>query len=145
MFVDSIAKHACYEVYNKLTSVEDIRLSEHFTLFEFLRSAKASSLNIQNCPSSEEEWLKVVTNLTYLIHYVLEPLRQYFAVPVNITSGFRTPTVNEAVGGVVDSYHLFGRAADIRVDLMSPSVICDWLHARRIKYIKYPTFIHVQI
>ena len=45
----------------------------------------------------------------------LDWARQVAGVPFHITSGFRTPEENEALGGAPDSAHLRGWAADIRV------------------------------
>lgn len=46
---------------------------------------------------------------------ILQPLRNYLGVPVTISSGYRSPQVNAAVGGVRSSQHMFGQAADIVV------------------------------
>ena len=46
---------------------------------------------------------------------LLEQLRAHFGKAVTITSGYRTPAHNAAVGGAKNSQHLYGRAADIRV------------------------------
>lgn len=50
---------------------------------------------------------------------LLEAVRTHFGRPVRVTSGYRTPAHNRAVGGSAKSQHLFGRAADIRVDGVS--------------------------
>ena len=87
----------------------DIMLSEHFMLSEFLRSATAQRLSIDNTPDAV-----AVQNLTLLCRYVLEPLRQAYRRPIIINSGYRCRALNRAVGGAARSYHLSGRAADIR-------------------------------
>ena len=46
---------------------------------------------------------------------VLQCIREHFGRAVTITSGYRTPAHNAAVGGAKNSQHLYGRAADIRV------------------------------
>lgn len=46
---------------------------------------------------------------------VLEDVRMHFNAPVIITSGYRTPEYNEKIGGVKNSQHTKGTAADIRV------------------------------
>lgn len=80
-----------------------------FTLAEFLRSSKAKTLCIDNTPSFE-----VVDNLRQLRDNILNPLRQEFGEPILITSGYRSPRLNAAVGGSVNSQHMLGQAADIK-------------------------------
>lgn len=50
---------------------------------------------------------------------VLQCIREHFGKAVTITSGYRTPAHNAAVGGAKSSQHLLGRAADIRVEGVS--------------------------
>ena len=65
---------------------------------------------------------------------LLEQLRAHFGKAVTITSGYRTPAHNAAVGGAKSSQHLLGRAADIRVQGVSvedvaayaESLMPDW-------------------
>lgn len=85
------------------------RLSEHFTLSEMTRSATALDRGIKNVPSPTQ-----VGNLRELCLNVLEPLRKRFGV-IRVTSGFRCPELNRAVGGARDSQHTQGEAADIHV------------------------------
>jgi hypothetical protein len=84
--------------------LDGIRLSQHFMLSEFLNLKKYP----QNIPSIE-----VIVNLTYGCHLMLEPAR-VVAGPLIVNSGFRNPEVNQRVGGVKNSQHLLGQAADIR-------------------------------
>lgn len=88
-----------------------MKLSPHFTLEELTRTSYA---RLQDEPS-----LQVVANLTYLCALVLEPFREKLGKPVAINSGYRSKAVNAAVGGVSDSYHLRGLAADIRCSGLS--------------------------
>ena len=84
--------------------VNTVRLSAHFRLNEFL--------NISKYPDNKPT-LQHVVNMTYGCLILLEPARQEVG-PIIINSGFRTPRVNALVGGVRNSQHLLGQAADIR-------------------------------
>ena len=87
------------------------KLSEHFSLGEFVRSYTAQRMSIDNTPDAE-----VIENLRNLCTKVLEPLREHLGQPVVITSGFRSKRLNETVGGVKNSQHLRGEAADLMVE-----------------------------
>ena len=56
---------------------------------------------------------------------MLEAIRCKFG-PISITSGYRSPSYNSAVGGAPDSYHLKGMAADIQAAKATPKEIYDW-------------------
>lgn len=87
-----------------------MKLSEHFELMEFVRSNKATELLIDNTPPKNViDWLK------YGCEYILEPFRVELGKPVTITSGYRCPELNKAIGGVSNSQHMLGQAADIAV------------------------------
>lgn len=84
-------------------------LTPHFRLSEFIRSATAEARGIDNTPPDS-----VIVRLIALCIYVLEPLRAAVGHPIVITSGYRCPALNAAVGGVAGSQHMLGEAADIR-------------------------------
>lgn len=86
-----------------------MQLSKNFTLAELCKSEVAIRRNIDNTPSE-----KVKNNLQILVNNVLQPLRDKFG-PVTITSGYRSPAVNTAVGGSPVSDHCLGMAADIEI------------------------------
>ena len=88
-----------------------MKLSKNFSLEEMLSSDTARRCGIDNNPQSEE----VVENLRDLCLEVLQPLRDHLGRPVTITSGYRCKELNKRVGGVRNSQHLKGEAADIRV------------------------------
>lgn len=96
-----------------------MQLSAHFTLSEFLRSTRAEQLHINNSHYDAVQ----LANMKALCVYVLEPLRarlrQKFhpEAVIVITSGFRCPALNAAVGGTKISQHLRGQAADIHVEV----------------------------
>lgn len=89
-------------------------LSPHFRLREFTRSATAERLGICNEPG-----IDAISNLQRLCQQVLEPLREHAQQPVRISSGYRCRMLNKAVGGVRNSLHIKGKAADIAMP------VCD--------------------
>ena len=84
--------------------INNTRLSPHFRLTEFLNLKKYP----KNIPTMQD-----VANMTYGCHFLLEPACKEVG-PIIINSGFRNEAVNRKVGGVTNSQHLFGQAADIR-------------------------------
>lgn len=84
--------------------------SEFFTLAELIKSSTADKHHIDNTPSSE-----VIKNLQYGVDMVLDPLRRLYGKPIIITSGYRCQKLNNLVGGVKNSWHTKGNAADIHV------------------------------
>ena len=80
----------------------------HFTLAEMVKSDTAAAKRIDNIPTPEAE-----ENLKKLMVNVLEPARVMLGAPVIVTSGYRCPKLNKAVGGVSNSQHVKGQAADL--------------------------------
>lgn len=80
-----------------------MQLSEHFSLEELTRT----STGLPNTPAQAE-----TGKLTDLCASILEPIRARWGA-IKVDSGFRCPVVNKAVGGVADSQHVLGEAADI--------------------------------
>ena len=100
--------------------------------------------------------LEVVQNLQRLCVLVLQPLRDTLGAPVYINSGYRSKRLNARVGGVPNSRHLLGRAADIHCDNLDyAKVIFDILKQNpyvTYTYIGRPTpnrggscWVHVQM
>ena len=96
----------------------DEHLSPHFTVGEFFRSGTAIRLGIDNNPDAHPgegiSTAEALENLRALCTEVLEPLRRRVG-RVIVTSGYRCQELNKAVGGVWNSQHLKGEAADIFV------------------------------
>lgn len=122
------------------------RESENFNLEELCRSNTARAHKIKNEPSEA-----IVRNLQYGVDMVLQPLRNLYGRPVIITSGYRCQQLNKLVGGVANSYHTRGNAADIHVKdkteaitlfnllrgipsvdtvLFEHSISAEWLHVQ---------------
>lgn len=89
--------------------MSDQKLGQFFSLSEFTRSTAAANMGHPNQPPAQ-----VVTALRQLVATVLDPLREEEG-PVRITSGYRAPDVNRAVGGSSTSQHVSGEAADIKL------------------------------
>jgi putative chitinase len=100
-----------------------MQLTEHFALEEFTHSSTALALGIENTPTPEH-----MKNLQTLAEG-MEKVRALFNKVIEITSGYRNPKVNAAVGGVPTSAHALGYAADFHVhgleDLEAAKVIRD--------------------
>lgn len=88
-----------------------MQLSKNLSLAEVIRSESAKRKGISNTPN--EEHLK---QLTLLAQYVFQPIRDHFLVPIHISSGYRSPELNKAVGGSSTSQHSKGQAIDIDND-----------------------------
>lgn len=86
-----------------------IQLSKNFTLDEMCASSTAKAKRIDNTPPAQ-----IVVNLTYLCEHVLQPLRDHENKPIHVSSGYRCPVLNAAVGGVANSQHMTGEAVDIQ-------------------------------
>lgn len=84
-------------------------LSDNFTLEELISSTTAKAKGIDNTPGAIEK-----QNLKLLAQTVLQPIRDKYGKPITITSGYRCPKLNAAVGGSKTSQHMKGQAADIK-------------------------------
>ena len=84
-------------------------LTPHFSLEEFTLSSTALAHGIENKPTPEHR-----ENLEKLAKR-MEDVRALFNVVIEITSGYRNPQVNALVGGVPNSAHALGFAADFHV------------------------------
>ena len=84
-----------------------MQLTKHFTLAELTNSSTAQRLGLANTAPPE-----IVPRLLRTAE-MLERIRATLGVPVIVTSGYRAPAVNKAVGGVTSSDHMQGHAADI--------------------------------
>jgi zinc D-Ala-D-Ala carboxypeptidase len=90
-----------------------MKLSAHFSLEEFTISSKALSMGVPNQPTPAH-----LENLKQLADH-MEKVRALFGRPIEVTSAYRNPEVNAAVGGVPTSAHALGHAADFHVDGLS--------------------------
>lgn len=84
-------------------------VTSHFELWEFVASDTAKERGIDNTPT-----FTVVSHLDELRREILDPMRDAWGGPLKVTSGYRSVLLNMAVGGVSNSAHITGYAADIR-------------------------------
>lgn len=102
-------------------------LSDHFQVKEFASHDGADTIYI------DEKLIDVLQNI-----------RNHFGAPVTVTSGYRTEKHNAAVGGVVNSYHTKGMAADIKVKGHTPLEVAQYAQRIGIRGIGcYSTWVHV--
>ena len=94
-------------------------LSEHFSLAELTSSDYAVRHSLNNMPEDAE----VLENL-HILAQGLERCRAILNKPMVVTSGYRSPKVNSAVGGSKTSDHMKGLAADFVVPSMSAREVC---------------------
>jgi len=86
-------------------------ISRNFTLEELCASATAKAKGIRNNPGQTD-----IVSLCALAHQILQPLRNAMNEPIKIGSGYRSLALNRAVGGVNNSQHMKGEAADLCID-----------------------------
>lgn len=104
----------------------------NFTLSEFTASSTAKWRLIDNTPDFEH-----VQHLDELVGTILQPLRQAWGSPLVVSSGYRCPALNKAVGGVTNSAHLTGYAADITTSGNLDTFIAfaeRWMTSRGVKW-----------
>lgn len=107
-----------------------MQLTPHFALHEFTRSDTARRHGLSNTPSPEHlDNLKFLAGKLELIRSALDDC------PIIITSGYRSPAVNKLVGGVPNSSHALGLAAD----LIAPSFgsvreVCEAIEASGVEF-----------
>jgi zinc D-Ala-D-Ala carboxypeptidase len=88
-----------------------MKLSEHLSLAEVMRSETAKRKGVSNMPTAEH-----IENFKLLAEQVFEPIRNHFGNPIHISSGYRSAALNKAIGGAKSSQHCSGEAIDIDMD-----------------------------
>lgn len=119
-----------------------MNLSEHFTLDEMVFSDYAARHNIDNRPPE-----RIVDNLKYTAEQ-LEKVRALLKCPMQITSGYRSPSLNDAVGGSLTSQHRYGLAVDfVAPGFGSPFEVCTAIEASGIMFDQliheYGRWVHI--
>lgn len=99
-----------------------MQLSRNFYLSEFVRSQTASRYGIPNSPDRTQ-----LNNLKDVCENILQPVRDYFKRPVVVSSGFRSPLLNQRIGGSTNSQHCSGEAADFEIPGIDNRSVAKWI------------------
>ena len=119
-----------------------MNLSPHFSLAELVASQVGTRKGIDNAPTPA-----IVTNLTRLAA-LLEQVRALVGAPIAISSGYRSPALNKAVGGAGNSAHVLGLAADISTAKLTPKALALLIRQSDIAFdqlIYEGTWVHIAL
>jgi len=97
-----------------------MKLSENLSLAECTKSLAAKRLGINNEP---DDW--VTENLRQVAINIFQPVRECLGVPIYVSSGYRSPELNKAIGGSRRSQHMEGRALDLDADVYGKCTNAD--------------------
>lgn len=117
-------------------------ISKNFKYSEFTYSETALKHKIDN----SIKHVHVRNNIKALVINILQPLRDYLGVSININSGYRCLKLNELVGGKPTSQHVHGEACDFIVEDYEPIEIARLIVELKLPFDQlgvYDSFIHV--
>lgn len=119
-----------------------MKLTKNFSLYEF------------NCKSGAEMPVEVLSNIKILAEQ-LQSIRDYASEPITINSAYRCKSHNKAIGGVSNSQHILGKAADITIKNYTPRQVVELIESMLLNknlpnfHIggigAYKTFTHIDI
>lgn len=127
-----------------------VQLTENFSLSEFRCRCGDKGFYRQGTRSEYCGGLAIVQPS---LPMMLQQLREYFKVPITITSGYRCPAYNRrekprGVAGSEHSWHMSGYAADIYVPGVTPAEVgrvADQLGFRGVEIYPDRNFVHVDM
>jgi zinc D-Ala-D-Ala carboxypeptidase len=99
-----------------------MNLSKSFTLNELTKSQEATRLGIDNTPNEEQ-----ILNLKLLCENVLQPIRDFYGMPLSVSSGYRSAALCEAIGSSSKSQHTKGQAADFEIFGVANKDLADFV------------------
>ena len=99
-----------------------MELSKNFTLNELTKSQEATRLGIDNTPNEEQ-----INNLKILCEKILQPIRDFYGMPLSISSGYRSVALCEAIGSSAKSQHTKGQAADFEIFNLANKDVADFI------------------
>ena len=101
-----------------------MKLSKNFALSEITHSNTAKRLGIDNEPTETH-----LQNMQHLVDNLIQPLRDAVG-PIRVSSGYRNPELNRAIGGSRSSQHCKGEALDLQFwqnGKMMNELIYEWI------------------
>ena len=107
-----------------------MKLSKNFELKEFLASQTATRRGFTEQFNPPQQ---IIDNLQYLVTNLLQPIRDNFG-PLHISSGYRCPRLNSAIGGSSTSDHLLGFAADIDLGDAKNLELLNWIRESKLPF-----------
>lgn len=120
-----------------------MKLTDHFTLDEMILSETAARRGLSNMPGPDE-----LANLKRTAE-VLEQVRALVGKPIMVSSGYRSPEVNKAVGGSKTSAHVKGLAADINCPGIKPAALAAIIKTSSIAFdqliLEFDAWVHIGI
>ena len=99
-----------------------MNLSKSFTLNELTKSQEATRLGIDNTPNQEH-----ILNLKLLCENLLQPIRDFYGMPLSVSSGYRSAALCEAIGSSSKSQHTKGQAADFEIFGVANKDLADFV------------------
>ena len=99
-----------------------MKLSKNFSLKEMTASQTAERKGINNNPNDDQ-----ITGLQKLCENILQPVRDHYATPVTISSGFRSEELCVAIGSSTNSQHAKGQAADFEIFGIPNAELAKWI------------------
>lgn len=103
--------------------MDNVQLSDNFTLAELIKSDVAARKGIDNTPSDPA----IVVALRALATNILQPVRDHFGIAFSPNSGYRCPALNALVGSAPTSQHILGQAADFELPGIANHVLAQWI------------------
>lgn len=119
-----------------------MKLSTYFSLDEMIASDYAARHGMDNTPPKLE-----LENLTYTAE-MLDRVRSLLGVPVLVSSAYRSPAVNAAVGGAKTSQHMLGQAVDFTAPSFgTPQQVANAIRKSHIPFdqliLEYGRWVHL--
>lgn len=112
-----------------------------FTAAELCQAGRVAGRAVLQAPPCDL-WANIIPTAR-----VAQEAREAFGQPMIVNSGYRDPLYNQAVGGALESMHIYFRAMDVRIPGVEPSTLYEWFDAHpdadTFGLGLYPSFVHI--